>query len=116
MIDVSSSSSGSFDEITYVIRDATRIIVKATDGEHTMRFKFEPTSGFFELYSKVEKRFQLRTGSSSLAPIYCIDGICSMIGDALRALIIYGRTTVIQDDAYCKSRAVGWLSWARGDD
>ncbi|KAL1535352.1 protein NLP9-like [Salvia divinorum] len=66
MMNVSSSSSGSFDETTHVRRDAARITVKATDGENTVRFKFEPAAGCFELYSEVAKRFELQTGEFQL--------------------------------------------------
>ena len=61
MMNVSSSSSGSLDETTNVRRDSAIITVKATDGENTVRFKFEASAGCFELYSEVAKRFELGT-------------------------------------------------------
>ncbi|KAG6395488.1 hypothetical protein SASPL_146133 [Salvia splendens] len=66
MMNVSSSSSGSLDETTNVRRDSAIITVKATDGENTVRFKFEPSAGCFELYSEVAKRFELGTGEFQL--------------------------------------------------
>ncbi|XP_057771282.1 protein NLP9-like isoform X2 [Salvia miltiorrhiza] len=73
MMSVSSSSSGSFDENSHVRRAAassgcggTKITVKATYKENTVRFKFEPAAGCFELYSEVGKRFELQTGEFQL--------------------------------------------------
>lgn len=72
MTNVSSSSSGSFDEKSPPRRESsygyigTKIIVKAMLGENMIRFKFEPDLGCFELYSEVAKRFELEPGEFQL--------------------------------------------------
>jgi hypothetical protein len=40
--------------------------VKATYGDDTIRFKFEPSAGCFQLYEEVEKRFKLQKGTFQL--------------------------------------------------
>ncbi|KAJ7980665.1 Plant regulator RWP-RK family protein, putative isoform 1 [Quillaja saponaria] len=67
-----SSSSQSFEgqkhskvKSSYV--DSTsKITVKATHREDTIRFKFEPSAGCFQLYEEVAKRFKLQNGSFQL--------------------------------------------------
>ncbi|KAI3470170.1 hypothetical protein Pfo_026833 [Paulownia fortunei] len=72
MMNGSSSSSGSFGEKTPSKTEAscgdsgTKITVKATYREDTIRFKFEPAAGCFELYAEVAKRFKLQTGQFQL--------------------------------------------------
>lgn len=44
----------------------TRITVKATYKDDTIRFKFEPDAGCFQLYEEVSKRFKLPNGSFQL--------------------------------------------------
>ncbi|KAI3756619.1 hypothetical protein L1987_56441 [Smallanthus sonchifolius] len=43
-----------------------KLTVKATYKEDTVRFKFEPTSGWFQLYEEVAKRFKIQTGTFQL--------------------------------------------------
>lgn len=43
-----------------------KIIVKATYNEDTVRFKFEPASGYLQLYEEVAKRFKLQVGQFQL--------------------------------------------------
>lgn len=68
----SSSSSPSFDELKRSkakvgFEDGdTRITVKATYKGDTIRFKFEPCAGCFQLYIEVGKRFKLQTGTFQL--------------------------------------------------
>ncbi|PIA39546.1 hypothetical protein AQUCO_02600180v1 [Aquilegia coerulea] len=40
-----------------------RLTVKATYKEDTVRFKFEPSAGYFQLFEEVGKRFKLPTGT-----------------------------------------------------
>ncbi|KAH6816039.1 hypothetical protein C2S51_020859 [Perilla frutescens var. frutescens] len=65
-----SSSSRSLYEKSSVGRETryngTKITVKVTYGENTVRFKFEPTAGCFELYLEVAKRFKLQIGEFQL--------------------------------------------------
>lgn len=68
----SSSSSPSFDELKCSkakvgFEDGdTRITVKATYKGDTIRFKFEPSAGCFQLHVEVGKRFKLQTGTFQL--------------------------------------------------
>ncbi|MCD7446629.1 hypothetical protein HAX54_012115 [Datura stramonium] len=64
----SSSSSRSFGEQkrTKVEDGGSQITVKATYKEDTIRFKFEPSAGSFQLYEEVAKRFKLQTGTFQL--------------------------------------------------
>jgi hypothetical protein len=68
----SSSSSMSFEEEkrskfrSSCADSGSKIIVKATYGDDTIRFKFEPSAGCFQLYEEVEKRFKLQKGTFQL--------------------------------------------------
>lgn len=68
----SSSSSQSFEEQknskvkTSCVDSGSKIIVKATYREDTIRFKFEPSAGCFQLYEEVGKRFKLQNGTFQL--------------------------------------------------
>lgn len=68
----SSSSSQSFDEgkLSKVrkmsVMSGSQITVKATYKEDTVRFKFEPSAGCFQLYEQVSKRFKLQHGTFQL--------------------------------------------------
>nr|POE97706.1 protein nlp9 [Quercus suber] len=68
----SSSSSQSFEEQKYskvktsCVDSGSKIIVKATYREDTIRFKFEPSAGCFQLYEEVGKRFKLQNGTFQL--------------------------------------------------
>lgn len=72
MVNGSSSSSQSFDERkhskckTSCADSASKIIVKATYREDTIRFKFEPSLGCFLLYEDIAKRFKLQNGTFQL--------------------------------------------------
>ncbi|KAL7128111.1 hypothetical protein ABFS83_14G294100 [Erythranthe nasuta] len=44
----------------------SKIVVKATYNEDTVRFKFEPSAGYFQLYEEVAKRFKLQVGQFQL--------------------------------------------------
>lgn len=43
-----------------------KITIKATYKEDTIRFKFEPSAGCFQLYEEVARRFRLQTGTFQL--------------------------------------------------
>ncbi|KAG2727716.1 hypothetical protein I3843_01G165600 [Carya illinoinensis] len=68
----SSSGSQSFEEQkhskvkTSCVDGGSKITVKATYREDTIRFKFEPSAGFFQLYEEVAKRFKLQNGTFQL--------------------------------------------------
>ncbi|KAL1149039.1 hypothetical protein V6Z11_A10G164700 [Gossypium hirsutum] len=68
----SSSSSQSFDEAknfemkTICVDSSSKITVKATYKDDTVRFKFEPSAGCFELYEEIARRFKLQTGTFQL--------------------------------------------------
>ncbi|KAL3829220.1 hypothetical protein ACJIZ3_018022 [Penstemon smallii] len=68
MMNISTSSSRSFGERTHPKTEAnygdsgSKITVKATHKEDTVRFKFEPSAGSVQLYEEVAKRFTLQTG------------------------------------------------------
>ncbi|CAI8592185.1 unnamed protein product [Vicia faba] len=49
-----------------VVDSGTKIIVKATYGEDTVRFKFDPSTGCFKLYEEVAARFKLQYGTFQL--------------------------------------------------
>ncbi|KAJ0937690.1 putative transcription factor Nin-like family [Helianthus annuus] len=72
MMNGSSSSSPSFSGLknrkskTLSCDEGSKLIVKATYKEDTVRFKFEPTSGWFQLYEEVAKRFKMQTGTFQL--------------------------------------------------
>ncbi|KAH6809226.1 hypothetical protein C2S51_027009 [Perilla frutescens var. frutescens] len=70
MMTIISSNSRSLYEKSSVRRETryngTKITVKVTYGENTVRFKFEPIAGCFELYSEVAKRFKLQIGEFQL--------------------------------------------------
>ncbi|KAL4632280.1 hypothetical protein ACB092_04G038500 [Castanea dentata] len=72
MIRGSSSSSQSFEEQKYskvktsCVDSGSKIIVKATYREDTIRLKFEPSAGCFQLYEEVGKRFKLQNGTFQL--------------------------------------------------
>nr|XP_043628383.1 protein NLP9-like [Erigeron canadensis]XP_043628384.1 protein NLP9-like [Erigeron canadensis] len=72
MINGSSSSSPSFGGLrnpkteTLFGDEGSKITVKATYKEDTVRFKFEPSSGWFQLYEEVAKRFKIQTGTFQL--------------------------------------------------
>ncbi|XP_030509530.2 protein NLP8 [Cannabis sativa] len=68
----SSSSSQSFEERKHPKGKAScadsysKIIVKATYKEDTVRFKFDTSAGCYQLYEEVAKRFKLHTGAFQL--------------------------------------------------
>ncbi|KAE8694881.1 Plant regulator RWP-RK family protein, putative isoform 2 [Hibiscus syriacus] len=68
----SSSSSESFEKAknsevkTICVDSSSKITVKATYKDDTVRFKFEPSAGCFELYEEVARRFKLQTGTFQL--------------------------------------------------
>lgn len=66
----SSSSSPDFSEPksskTQTCETNSRITVKATFKEDTIRFKFDPYLGCFQLYEEIAKRFKIPTGSFQL--------------------------------------------------
>ncbi|KAL3634358.1 hypothetical protein CASFOL_021412 [Castilleja foliolosa] len=72
MMNDSSSSSKSFGKRQNHKSDqscgdsGSKLIVKATYKEDTIRFKFEPASGCLELYEQVAKRFKLHKGQFQL--------------------------------------------------
>ncbi|XVE81006.1 hypothetical protein DITRI_Ditri15bG0027800 [Diplodiscus trichospermus] len=72
MLHGSSSSSQSFEEAnnsklkTISVDSSSKITVKATYKEDTVRFKFEPSGGCFQLYEEVAKRFKIQTGMFQL--------------------------------------------------
>ncbi|KAJ8755525.1 hypothetical protein K2173_019323 [Erythroxylum novogranatense] len=72
MVHVSTSSSSSFEEIkhskinTSYGQDGSKITIKATYKEDTIRFKFEPPAGCFQLYEEVARRFKLQNGTFQL--------------------------------------------------
>lgn len=68
----SSSSSPSFSGLknpkteTSFGDEGSKLTVKATYKEDTVRFKFDPTCGCFQLYEEVAKRFKIQTGTFQL--------------------------------------------------
>ncbi|XP_076936408.1 protein NLP9-like isoform X1 [Bidens hawaiensis] len=72
MMNGSSSSSPSIGGLKTSKRDmlscdeGSKLTVKATYKEDTVRFKFEPTSGWFQLYEEVAKRFKIQAGTFEL--------------------------------------------------
>lgn len=67
MMNGSSSSSKSFgkgqkDKETSIADSGSKITVKATYREDTVRFKFKPSCGCLQLYEEVSKRFKLQIG------------------------------------------------------
>lgn len=72
MLHGSSSSSQSFEEPKHpkckrnCVDSSSKIIVKATYREDTVRFKFDTSAGCFQLYEEVAKRFKLQTGTFQL--------------------------------------------------
>ncbi|RVW34308.1 Protein NLP8 [Vitis vinifera] len=72
MVHASSSSSPSFERQlpargkTKVEDGGSKITVKATYKEDTIRFKFEPSAGCFQLYDEVARRFGLQIGTFQL--------------------------------------------------
>ncbi|XP_061365146.1 protein NLP9-like [Gastrolobium bilobum] len=72
MHDYYSSSSQSFENqkhskvISTIVDSDSKIIVKATYREDTIRFKFDPSAGCFKLYEEVAARFKLQNGSFQL--------------------------------------------------
>ncbi|KAA8531443.1 hypothetical protein F0562_006204 [Nyssa sinensis] len=72
MMNGSSSSSPSFDEHnnskirTSFADSGSKITVKATYKEDTIRFKFEPSTGCLQLYEEVARRFKLQIGTFQL--------------------------------------------------
>lgn len=68
----SSSSSQSFEEgkhskeRTSSHDSGSKVTVKATYKDDTIRFKFEPSDGCFQLYDEVSKRFKLQYGTFQL--------------------------------------------------
>ncbi|CAK8535967.1 unnamed protein product [Lathyrus sativus] len=49
-----------------IVDSGTKIVVKATYGEDTIRFKFDPSTGCFKLYDEVATRFKLQYGTFQL--------------------------------------------------
>ncbi|KAG8375929.1 hypothetical protein BUALT_Bualt09G0010100 [Buddleja alternifolia] len=72
MMNDSSSSSKSFGQRQNCKIEASygdsgsKISIKATYKEDTIRFKFEPAAGCLQLYEEVAKRFKLQTGQFQL--------------------------------------------------
>ncbi|KAK3009624.1 hypothetical protein RJ639_015005 [Escallonia herrerae] len=72
MVNASSSSSPSFSERKTLKPEicmgdsGTKITVKASYKEDTIRFKFEPSAGCFQLYEEVAERFKLQIGAFQL--------------------------------------------------
>ncbi|GMI78678.1 NIN-like protein 8 [Hibiscus trionum] len=72
MLHRSSSSSQSFEEAedtkpkTISVNSTSKITVKATYKGDTVRFKFEPSSGCFQLYEEIAKRFKIQYGTFQL--------------------------------------------------
>ncbi|EEF32065.1 protein NLP9 [Ricinus communis] len=72
MMHGSISSSPSFEEGKYskvktsCDDSGSKITIKATYKEDTIRFKFEPSAGCFQLYEEVAKRFKLQNGTFQL--------------------------------------------------
>ncbi|XP_022733569.1 protein NLP9-like [Durio zibethinus] len=72
MLHGSSSSSQSFKGSknsklkTNCVDSSSKITVKATYKEDTVRFKFEPSAGCFQLYEEVAKRFKIQNGTFQL--------------------------------------------------
>lgn len=72
MLHGSYSSSQSFEEPkhpnskTSCADSSSKIVVKATYREDTVRFKFDPSSGCLQLYEEVAMRFKLQTGAFQL--------------------------------------------------
>lgn len=68
----SSSCSQSFENQKHskvkstVVDRGSKIIVKATYKEDTIRFKFDPSAGCFQLYEEVATRFKLQNGTFQL--------------------------------------------------
>ncbi|KAK7268025.1 hypothetical protein RIF29_20708 [Crotalaria pallida] len=54
------------------VDSGSKIIVKATYREDTIRFKFDPSVGCSQLYAEVEKRFRLQNGSFQLNLIWAL--------------------------------------------
>ncbi|GMJ01704.1 NIN-like protein 8 [Hibiscus trionum] len=48
------------------VDSSSKITVKATYKEDTVRFKFEPSAGCFQLYEQVAKRFKIQNGTFQL--------------------------------------------------
>ncbi|KAJ1424496.1 RWP-RK domain [Sesbania bispinosa] len=72
MMHDTSSGSQSFEnqkqpkDKSTIVDSGSKIIVKATYGEDTVRFKFDPCAGCFKLYEEVATRFKLQNGSFQL--------------------------------------------------
>lgn len=72
MVNDCSSGSQSFDERKQpkgkrnCFDSGFKIRVKATYREDTIRFKFEPSAGYFQLYEEVARRFKLQNGTFQL--------------------------------------------------
>ncbi|TKY48305.1 NLP8 protein [Spatholobus suberectus] len=72
MMHGSSSSSQSFENQNQskvkstIVDSGSKLIVKATYREDTIRFKFDPSAGCFRLYEEVAARFKLQSGSFQL--------------------------------------------------
>lgn len=72
MLHRSSSSSHSFEDAedtkpkTISVDSSSKITVKATYKDDTVRFKFKPSAGCFQLYEEVAKRFKIQIGTFQL--------------------------------------------------
>ncbi|KAL8263668.1 hypothetical protein R6Q59_021798 [Mikania micrantha] len=70
MMNGSSSSSPSIGGLrnpkVVTCDEGSKLTIKATYKEDTIRFKYEPTSGWFQLYEEVAKRFKIQTGTFQL--------------------------------------------------
>lgn len=72
LVHASSSSYLSFEEGKHSKvkvncgESGSKITVKASYREDTIRFKFDPCAGFFQLYEEVGKRFKLQSGTFQL--------------------------------------------------
>ncbi|KAK2371186.1 Plant regulator RWP-RK family protein [Trifolium repens] len=49
-----------------IVDSGSKIVVKATYGEDTIRFKFDPATGCLKLYEEVASRFKLQNGTFQL--------------------------------------------------
>ena len=84
----SSSGSQSFDNQKHskvkspCVDSGSKLIVKATYKEDTIRFKFDPSAGCFQLYEEVGARFKLQNGSFQLKYLDDEDEWVMMVNDS----------------------------------
>ncbi|XWS09383.1 hypothetical protein CRYUN_Cryun40dG0080600 [Craigia yunnanensis] len=88
MLHGSSSSSQTFEEAknsklkTICVDSSSKITVKATYKEDTVRFKFEPSAGCFQLYEEVAKRFKIQNGTFQLKYLDDEDDWVMLVSDS----------------------------------